>query len=66
MTAADLNRPSGEVVVGNPDDVSLLQMEKFADFQVAKSVLDELTRQQVINLRKSARARLARRLRGPA
>lgn len=42
MTTEDLSKPSGQVVVGNPEDVTLLQMEKFADFQVAKAVIDDL------------------------
>jgi hypothetical protein len=43
MTAEDLAVPSGTVVVGNHEDVRLLQLEKFADFQVAKGVIDDLT-----------------------
>tara|TARA_R110002072_G_scaffold151470_2_gene300794 strand:- start:7453 stop:8976 length:1524 start_codon:yes stop_codon:yes gene_type:complete len=34
---------TGEVVTGNRDDVSFLQLDKFADFRVAKSVIDDLT-----------------------
>lgn len=43
MKPKDLQKPSGQVVVGDPEDVALLQMEKFADFQVAKGVLDDLS-----------------------
>jgi hypothetical protein len=34
------NKESGSAIAGLPDDVHVLQLEKFADFQVAKSVLD--------------------------
>lgn len=34
--------PSGAIVDGNKNDVSTLQVEKFADFQVTKSVVDEI------------------------
>lgn len=34
---------SGDIVHGNREDVGFLQLEKYADFQVAKGVLDELT-----------------------
>ncbi|MEW5249919.1 portal protein [Microbulbifer sp. 2201CG32-9] len=39
-----LNRAeSGEFVEGNRDDIETLQVEKFPDFQVAKSTADDLT-----------------------
>lgn len=34
--------PNGAVVEGNAKDVSILQMEKFADFQVVKSTADDI------------------------
>jgi hypothetical protein len=34
---------SGEIVTGRKDDIDVLQFEKFADFQVAKTVIDDLT-----------------------
>jgi hypothetical protein len=34
---------SGDAIVGSVEDVDTLQLEKFADFQVAKSVYDDLT-----------------------
>lgn len=34
---------SGEAVKGNRDDVTVLQLDKYADFQVAKAVIDDLT-----------------------
>ena len=34
---------SGEFVEGNIEDVNALQIEKFADFQVAKSTIEDLT-----------------------
>lgn len=34
---------SGEFCTGNPEDIATLQVEKFPDFQVAKSVIDDLT-----------------------
>jgi hypothetical protein len=34
---------SGEFVTGRKDDIDVLQFEKFADFQVAKTVIDDLT-----------------------
>lgn len=37
------NAESGDAVVGNRSDVEVLQLEKYADFQVAKSTIDELT-----------------------
>lgn len=37
------NAESGEAVVGNPDDVNFLQLEKGQDFSIAKQVYDELT-----------------------
>jgi len=43
MDAQDLARESGAVIVGNSDDVSVFQIEKFADFQVAKQVVDDLS-----------------------
>jgi len=37
-----VNAESGDVVTGNPEDVAFLQMEKYADFQVANSVAERL------------------------
>lgn len=34
---------SGDAIIGNKDDVHVLQVEKYADFQVAKGVIDDLT-----------------------
>lgn len=34
---------SGDAIVGKLADIDILQLEKFADFQVAKNVLDDLT-----------------------
>ena len=34
---------SGEFVMGRREDIDVLQLEKFADFQVAKATLDDLT-----------------------
>lgn len=34
---------SGDVIIGNPEDLWSFQLEKYADFQVAKGVLDDLT-----------------------
>ena len=34
---------SGEFVMGKSEDIDVLQVEKFADFQVAKNTLDDLT-----------------------
>lgn len=33
---------SGDVITGNPDDINILQMEKFADFRVMKETADEI------------------------
>ena len=43
LDAEDLAKPSGSVVTGNEEDVSVFQIEKFADFQVAKGMADDLT-----------------------
>lgn len=34
---------SGDAIVGSKEDIDTLQLEKFADFQVAKSVIDVVT-----------------------
>jgi len=34
---------SGDIVEGDPNDVNILQLDKYADFRVAKSVVDELS-----------------------
>lgn len=36
------NAESGEAVSGNPEDISALQLEKYADFQVAQAVAQRL------------------------
>lgn len=36
----DLEKPSGAIVLGNAKDVSVLSLEKFADFRVAKETHD--------------------------
>lgn len=33
---------NGDVITGDAEDVSVLQLEKYADFQVAKAVIDDL------------------------
>lgn len=38
-----IDAESGQVITGMPEDITVLQLEKFADFQVAKGVLDDLT-----------------------
>ena len=38
-----VNAESGEAVKGNKNDIDVLQIEKLADFQTAKSIADELT-----------------------
>ena len=43
MDIDDLMQPSGTVIIGNRDDVSILQLEKFNDFQVSKAVIDDLS-----------------------
>jgi hypothetical protein len=37
------NAESGEFVEGNPEDIGVLQVEKFHDFQVAKAQIDDLS-----------------------
>lgn len=39
----DLESENGSVIAGDPEDVGMLQAEKFADFRVAKEMIDELT-----------------------
>lgn len=34
---------SGDIVTGRIDDIDVLQLDKYADFQVAKGVIDDLT-----------------------
>lgn len=36
-------KPSGSVISGNKDDVGVLQMEKYADFRVAKETINDIT-----------------------
>jgi hypothetical protein len=36
-------KPSGSVIPGNKDDVSYLQMEKYADFRIAKETIDAIS-----------------------
>ena len=43
MDADDLAAPTGSVVVGKADDVSIFQLDKFADFRVSKDVVDDLS-----------------------
>jgi hypothetical protein len=37
-----INAESGDAITGNPDDCKFLQVEKYADFQVANSVAERL------------------------
>lgn len=37
------NAESGEFVEGNEDDIGVLQVDKFQDFQVAKATMDDIT-----------------------
>jgi len=44
LTAKDLTEAeNGEPVVGNKEDVSFLQIERYNDFRVAKEMIDELS-----------------------
>jgi len=36
------NKPSGSIVTGNAADVTVLQMEKFADFRITKETVDSI------------------------
>lgn len=44
LTAKDLtDAENGEPVIGNPEDVRFLQIERYNDFRVAKEMIDELS-----------------------
>lgn len=36
-------KPTGSVIPGNQDDVGVLQMQKYADFRIAKETIDAIT-----------------------
>lgn len=42
---ADVSKaPNGEILAGNADDVTVLQLQKFNDFRVAKDTVDEISK----------------------